>query len=114
MTATKDAVAEVRALSKQATHCSEMCKKENRPECAAVCRDTAELADLVARFFERDAHATDAVADALIELAGACASECEQHDVQHCRDTAAAARAVVAVLADESATTPRTPSGERL
>ncbi|HEX8322933.1 MAG TPA: hypothetical protein VF595_03375 [Tepidisphaeraceae bacterium] len=102
------------ACAKQAGLCFVKCVDENRPSCAKICHDTSDLCWALAAYLSRDAHGTDALADATADLCLACATECEQHDADHCRKTAVAARAAAAAFGRQAETTPRTPSGERL
>lgn len=57
-------------------------------ECVRLCRDTATLASVNARFLARDSPFGLDIAEAFATAAAECADECARHDNPHCQECA--------------------------
>ena len=88
-------------------HCALACLKENNVEkmtecirtdiaCAEVCSTALKLVSSNSRF-------TESYLSTCIEVCDACASECSNHDEQHCQDCAEACRKCVEACREYSA-----------
>ncbi len=100
-------------LSKHIRDCIDACYKAVAAceRCADVtetiasqelCRETADLAALAMRFFDRQSHLASDVAALTIKSCRATAAECERHDSPEHVDCAAACRACAEVLSENS------------
>jgi hypothetical protein len=100
--------------AQECEHCGDACIEENRPHCARVCRDCAEICWTAGAFLSRGSTLASAVVDLCASACEQCAQECEQHDVDHCRACAEACRRCAEACRGMENTTPRTPAHERL
>jgi len=70
--------------------CAERCIGEGSAmaECIRLCRDTADIASINARFVARDSSYGPELAQQFVTIARACAQECAQHQHPHCQQCA--------------------------
>lgn len=70
--------------------CADRCLDEGpqMAECVRLCRDTAELATLHARFIARDSIFGQELAQVFLSVAQECVQECVRHQPAHCQDCA--------------------------
>lgn len=77
-------------------YCADACLDEDGVddfvECIRLDRDCADLCRLVATFLARGSAFSPALVLAVAEACEACATECDQHDTEHCRACAEACR----------------------
>ncbi|MBX3201597.1 MAG: four-helix bundle copper-binding protein [Labilithrix sp.] len=77
-------------------YCADACLDEDDVEdlveCVRLDRDCADLCRLVAAFLARGSSFSPAIAAACAEACDACAAECDEHEMEHCRACAEACR----------------------
>jgi hypothetical protein len=77
-------------------YCADACLDEDGVddlvECIRLDRDCADLCRLVAAFLARGSTFSAALAALVADACDACAAECDQHDMEHCRACAEACR----------------------
>jgi hypothetical protein len=99
-----DTLAEIDHLSGDERECIEICNEaaatcewcadrcadhgEEMARCIRLCRDVADVASLHARFMARDSNYSNQLARACAGACEECASECENHDHDHCQTCA--------------------------
>jgi len=85
-------------------HCATSCLGSNdvqaMTDCITLDRDCADLCRLVAALASRGSRFTDSLREVLVLVCKACGDECSKHDMDHCRECAAACRACEQVCSE--------------
>lgn len=97
MTQVKDNLIEkVTACQKACEQCFDACLQEDdvkmMAECIRTDRDCADICGMVVSFSHRQSPLLDELIALCIKACDTCASECEQHDHDHCKECAKACR----------------------
>lgn len=86
----------VMACQKACEHCFDRCLQEEdvkmMAECIRTDRDCADICGMVVSFSHRQSPLLDESIALCIKACDTCASECEQHDHDHCKECAKACR----------------------
>lgn len=90
-------VSEVAACAKACNQCFYACLKEDdvkmMTNCIRTDRECADMCGIVADFAYRESEVFPDLVAACAKMCGVCAAECEQHDMQHCKECVEACRA---------------------
>lgn len=87
-------------------HCSAECLNEDAnmmADCIRIDMDCADICIITATFLARNSKHGKHLFSGCIEICKACATECEKHQHQHCKDCAAACRRCIAACEEYQA-----------
>ena len=94
--AVEDLVSQVLACQKACQICFDACLKENHvammAECIRTDRECADICGLVVDFSYRESNLFPDLVAVCARACEVCATECEQHDHDHCQQCAKACR----------------------
>ncbi len=73
-------------------YCAHACLNEedvaSLTGCIKITRDCADICTLTLKYLARESKFTDSLVELCANVCAACASECEKHDHEHCKDCA--------------------------
>lgn len=84
------------ACAVECEHCAEACTgNPDMIKCARMCLDTGETCRSLATLMVRGSYFIAPLAKACAEICDTCASECEKHNMDHCKKCAEACHTAV-------------------